>query len=49
MQPNVKQGSLRKPTDLITFAWEKPDTKGIDFIKNNQELIDELLPKELKK
>ena len=47
MQPNVKQGYLRKPTDLITFHWEKPDTKPIDFIKNNQDLMDKILPKEL--
>lgn len=45
MQPNVKKGSLRKPKDLMTFPWEKPETQSIDFIKNNQELLDKLFPK----
>jgi hypothetical protein len=45
MQPNVKKGSLRKPIDLIQFPWEKPETKSVDFIKNNLELFDKIFPK----
>ena len=48
MQPSVKKGSLKKPSDLVTFPWEKPDTNAIGFIINNQQLLDEIFPKIIK-
>jgi hypothetical protein len=37
MQPHVKKGSIKKPTDLVTFPWEeakrKPAADGLAILR----------------
>lgn len=37
MQPHVKKGSIKKPTDLVTFPWEekksKPAVDGLAILR----------------
>jgi hypothetical protein len=44
LQPSVKAGSLKKPKDLITFPWEKPENTAL-LINQNIEMFDNLFPK----
>ena len=50
IHPRVREAAkIKKPTDLITFNWEKEFKKEDtgEFIKNNIALFDEIFPKTL--